>query len=144
MQKSLTNLYLGHYIPDIRKEYRFVNMGLIFVMSLLIVLFFVSHSTKLSSAFPFLNRLTPSCFVKEQTGVPCPTCGMSRSIVAFYQGDFLKSRNYHPYGYFFVLFFCLQFCLRAIPFLVVRSWLPWVDTGQMILGSFILIALTRL
>jgi hypothetical protein len=129
---------------DIAKEYRASNVALAVCMSLVVALFFATHNSRLSSALPFLKRVTPHCFVKENTGLTCKTCGLGRSIAAFCEGDLAKSRDYHPYGYLLVLYFCFQLCLRGIPLFVVRPWLPWADMGQMMVGSFVLTAITGL
>jgi|ERR1035437_593654 hypothetical protein len=134
----------GVFRMDITKEYRVSNAVLIVCMSLVAALFFATHSARLSSALPFLKHVNPHCFVKEQIGLTCKTCGLGRSIAALCEGDLAKSRDYHPYGYLLVLFFCFQLCLRAIPIFVARSWLPWADMGQMVLGSFVLAAITGL
>lgn len=34
------------------------------------------------------------------TGFPCPGCGITKSIIFFYQGDLLKSIEYHILGPF--------------------------------------------
>ena len=125
----------GIFRMDISKEYRLSNAVLIVFISLLVVLFFVTHNLRLSSALPFLKSITPQCFVKEHTGLTCKTCGLGRSIEALSHGDFAGSRRYHPYGYLFFLFFCLQVCLRSIPLFVTASWVPWVDMGQIVFGS---------
>jgi hypothetical protein len=129
---------------DISKEYRASNVALVVCMSLVAALFFAAHSSRLSSTLPFLKCVTPHCFVKENTGLTCKTCGLGRSIAAFCEGDLAKSRDYHPYGYLLVLYFCFQLCLRAIPLFVVLAWLAWADIGQMILGSIVLAAITGL
>jgi hypothetical protein len=46
------------------------------------------------------------CPFKLLTGFPCPSCGITKSIVYFYQGDILKSISYHILGPA-VVFFCV-------------------------------------
>lgn len=46
------------------------------------------------------------CPFKMLTGFPCPGCGITKSLVYFYQGDLTKSLHYHILGPFVVLF-CL-------------------------------------
>jgi hypothetical protein len=46
------------------------------------------------------------CPFKMLTGLPCPGCGITKSLVYFYQGDLYKSFGYHIMGPF-LLFFCL-------------------------------------
>ena len=46
------------------------------------------------------------CPFKMLTGYPCPGCGITKSLVYFYQGDLYKSLYYHVLGPFVILF-CL-------------------------------------
>ena len=36
------------------------------------------------------------CLIQRVIGIPCPTCGMTRSAFAFINGDFRASFEYHP------------------------------------------------
>ncbi len=38
------------------------------------------------------------CLFRHAFGVPCMTCGMTRSLGAFWQGDFAGAVRYHPLG----------------------------------------------
>lgn len=38
------------------------------------------------------------CLIKHVTGVPCPSCGTTRSAVDFLNGDFLQSFYTNPFG----------------------------------------------
>jgi ABC-type amino acid transport system permease subunit len=49
------------------------------------------------------------CPFKLLTGFPCPGCGITKSLIFFYEGDFLKSIYYHLFGPFTFLF-----CILAI------------------------------
>lgn len=44
------------------------------------------------------------CPFKMITGFPCPGCGITKSMVYFYEGDLLKSFYYHILGPFVILF----------------------------------------
>jgi hypothetical protein len=44
------------------------------------------------------------CPFKMLTGFPCPGCGITKSLVYFYQGDLAKSFYYHIFGPFTFLF----------------------------------------
>ena len=46
------------------------------------------------------------CPFKMLTGFPCPGCGITKSMVYFYEGDLLKSVYYHILGPF-VIAFCV-------------------------------------
>lgn len=43
-----------------------------------------------------LESLSTACGTRRLTGVPCPTCGMGRSLHALLHGRVLDSLYYHP------------------------------------------------
>lgn len=49
------------------------------------------------------------CPFKLFTGFPCPGCGITKSLIFLYQGNFYKSISYHLFGPFTFLF-----CVIAI------------------------------
>lgn len=49
------------------------------------------------------------CPFKMLTGFPCPGCGITKSLVYFYEGNWYKSIYYHIFGPLVVLF-----CLATI------------------------------
>jgi hypothetical protein len=38
----------------------------------------------------------PRCVFHELTGLPCMTCGMTRSAIQFFHGDFLTASRWNP------------------------------------------------
>ena len=44
----------------------------------------------------------PLCMFKRLLSLPCPGCGLTRSVSSILHGDFLQSWSYHPLGIFFV------------------------------------------
>ena len=50
------------------------------------------HSTDLS------NNGKSICLVKHVIGMPCPSCGATRSIILFLKGDFKDALMYNPLG----------------------------------------------
>jgi hypothetical protein len=46
------------------------------------------------------------CPLKMLTGFPCPGCGITKSLVYFYEGDLQKSLYYHIFGPL-VIAFCI-------------------------------------
>jgi hypothetical protein len=36
------------------------------------------------------------CFTKQLYGIPCPSCGFTRSFLAFFRGDFQLAFQMHP------------------------------------------------
>jgi hypothetical protein len=51
-----------------------------------------------------LDTAQSLCPFKMLTGFPCPGCGITKSMVYFYEGDILKSLYYHFLGPFVILF----------------------------------------
>jgi len=43
-----------------------------------------------------LDQLPTACLTRRLTGVPCPTCGVGRSLHALVHGDIAGSLHYHP------------------------------------------------
>lgn len=54
------------------------------------------------------------CPFKVLTGMPCPSCGITKSIVYFYDGNLVKSFNYHLLGPIVVMFCCFIIVLFII------------------------------
>ena len=62
----------------------------------------------------------PRCPFLAVTGLPCVTCGATRSIIAFLHGDFLSALRWNPLA--FVAFCALiAFDLYAVIVLVGRT-----------------------
>jgi hypothetical protein len=40
-----------------------------------------------------------ACLVKHVTGIPCPSCGTTRSVLAMLQGDWGQALLLNPFGY---------------------------------------------
>lgn len=57
------------------------------------------------------------CPFKMLTGFPCPGCGITKSMLFLYQGDWLTSLYYHAFGPFTVLG-----CVAAIGILIVELY----------------------
>ncbi|WP_320815891.1 DUF2752 domain-containing protein [Flavobacterium sp.] len=57
------------------------------------------------------------CPFKMITGFPCPGCGITKSMVFFYEGNIYKSLYYHLFGPFVVLlciFLLIKFTVEFI------------------------------
>lgn len=62
-------------------------------------LMFFNHDNHLESAQSL-------CPLKMLSGFPCPGCGITKSLVYFYEGDLQKSLYYHLFGPL-VIAFCI-------------------------------------
>jgi len=63
----------------------------------------------LGNANHHLDSEQSFCPFKMLTGFPCPGCGITKSLVYFYQGDLYKSLSFHLFGPFVIVF-----CVIAI------------------------------
>jgi hypothetical protein len=61
------------------------------------------------------------------TGFPCPGCGITKSLVYFYEGDIYKSLSYHILGPFVIAFCVLTIALLSAELITRKeyfnSWL---------------------
>lgn len=125
-------------MPDITAQYKFVNGVLLFMILLALLTPFTINIPNITDKNLFSTTWSPpSCFVKKLTGKPCPACGLTRSIVALYNGDFNLSLKYHQAGYIFVCLLLLEFFLRLIPILCSHKMVPWIDLCQIIFVSLL-------
>ena len=68
---------------------KFTNLSYVLPISLTSYLFF-------KQKFPWLPGY--SCPIRDATGVPCPSCFLTRSICASLGGDFLNAFKIHLFG----------------------------------------------
>lgn len=45
------------------------------------------------------TNLAGVCLIKNITGIPCPSCGSTRSVVSLIKGDFYNALKINPLGY---------------------------------------------
>jgi hypothetical protein len=43
------------------------------------------------------EQVTP-CVIKHVTGIPCPSCGSSRSVISLVRGDVANAMYWNPFG----------------------------------------------
>jgi len=129
---------IGRYIPDIRREYSIVNVVFLILLLAMLVMPILLRLWSGGNEQYINSLLFPGCFVEQHTGHICPSCGLTRSILALYEGDFSKSRFYHPYGFLILLVFSGELILRLLPLIYKNIWIPWFDLSQMILIGWLL------
>ncbi|KUJ59275.1 hypothetical protein AR687_23905 [Flavobacteriaceae bacterium CRH] len=78
-----------------RKIYAIIGASITLIVPFFLMLH--NHNDHLESDQSF-------CPFKMLTGFPCPGCGITKSLVYFYQGDIYKSLSYHILGPFVILF----------------------------------------
>lgn len=86
--------------------------------------------------------LTPSCVFKGLTGIPCPTCGTTRSVVYLSQGDAANALVMNPLAtlglmaavaYFFYSVITLLFNLPKLSFLLTNREKTAIRSGVIML-----------
>ncbi len=55
------------------------------------------------------------CWIKAYTDLPCPGCGLTRSITCLSQFQFVKAWNYHPFGPLIYALFVANAMLLVLP-----------------------------
>jgi hypothetical protein len=64
-----------------------------------------------------------TCLIKLTTGFPCPLCGITKSIVYFYDGNILKSFGYHLLGPLLVSVCLFLIVLFSVEIITNRTYL---------------------
>ena len=89
------------------------------VLVTLIVPFFIQQTNSGN-----LDNEQSFCPFKMVTGFPCPGCGITKSIVYFYEGDIYRSLLHHLFGPLFVVF-CVLILFKLIAELAYQK--PFFD-----------------
>lgn len=50
-----------------------------------------------------LGRCLPPCYFYSLTGIPCPGCGLTRSVISLLRGDVLTAMRYNLMPFFLVV-----------------------------------------
>ncbi len=66
---------------------------------------------------PGLSSAMPPCWFKGFLGIPCPTCGSTRSLVGLSQGNIAASLTINPLISFAVIFAVIYFVYSLITFI---------------------------
>ncbi len=82
---------------------------------LLVMLLFMRIDSEQNMLFrPTGKPLPPACRTLRDTGQPCPTCGLTRGLVAATTFDLELARNLHPAAVGLLGLFLLQVGLRPL------------------------------
>jgi hypothetical protein len=72
----------------------------------------------------------PRCLFIALTGHPCPTCGATRSAIAFFHGQFLTALQWNPLAF---LFYCGLFLFNAYALAVCLLRAPRIRVAHLTL-----------
>jgi hypothetical protein len=129
-------------IPNISKEYKYVNL-LLFLVLIVFLLYPTAVSLPdLQNSYLPIHLPAPKSMMHQFPNAPCSSCGLTRSIVSLYHGNLSASLNYNPVGVVIVVLGFVQVIFRVIIAFSRNGFLPWLDLIQLfVCGLFIRILL---
>jgi hypothetical protein len=81
------------------------------------------------------------CPFKMLTGFPCPGCGITKSLVYFYEGDIYKSLSYHILGPFVIAFAVLTIAVLTTELITKQEYFTkWFYSKKLAYGLAIFLA----
>jgi hypothetical protein len=101
--------------------------------------------------FPPVGFGSSSCSMLTTMGIPCPSCGLTRSVTCVYHGEWAGAWQYNPFGFGFALLFVLLAPFFFMPEryrAAARMWARRNDLAITIvlvlfLGSMLLFGIVR-
>ena len=82
-----------------------------------------------SLLFSFIFKRS-SCLFLNITGIPCPSCGMTRAYIALFRGNLSQAFHYHP--------------LFLIPIVVILITMDKIRTNKKLFSGLIIFLITLL
>ncbi len=111
-------------------------------------------------AAPFVASLVlsqgwffPQCLLRKFTGIPCPTCGSTRSLAAWAHLDLEQALLFNPLFFLVCVALMIWFTARGVELLLHRTFLPnlrlafrgwplWKIGGVLLLLNWLYLCLT--
>jgi len=82
------------------------------------------------------SPLPPLC-VSSWLGFRCPTCGVTRSVIALMAGDFQSSIAFHRFGWLILLLIVVQIPYRVVRLIRPERRFPTVEQAGIALAALI-------
>jgi len=97
---------------------------------------------KAGSPYIYIGQIPipDTCSFKNLTGLPCPGCGLMRSIVAAMHGNFRASLMYHRLGLLTLAYVCFQFLYRLVLIVVPPLRVCTFGLGKILNRGIIVLA----
>ncbi len=106
--------------------------AMLFITVCGVALFFYAY-------FPQVRQRIPVCYFRQHTGIPCPSCGATRSLDLFIQRRFFSAFLMNPF--FFALYcFFLLFSLNTLCGLLFKKNLQFQNLPGLKFERSILLA----
>ena len=75
-----------------------------------------------STNYLIKHTSTEVCLIKNVTGIPCPSCGSTRSVIAITHGNFFDALSLNPFG------FLIAFIMLILPLWIILDILRRNDS----------------
>lgn len=94
----------------------------------------------------------PVCTFLMATNLPCPGCGLTRSVTSIFHGEFLWAWRYNPIGYVVAAVFVLMASVLLLPPSLRERWREeppisnraWTRIVLALLATFLLFGFVRI
>lgn len=96
-----------------RKIYGIIGASITLMVPFLLILFNQHNTIETAQSF---------CPLKMLSGFPCPGCGITKSLVFFYEGDIEKSLYYHIFGPLVILFCIATIVVLSIELIAKKEY----------------------
>lgn len=108
------------------------HLVILIICSGIIAAALILTPTKTENPYLKIGRITlpDTCIFHNLTGLPCPGCGLSRSIVAAAHGEIISSFSLHRLGLLTLAYIMLQFIFRLGWMLFPKYGLQFSQTGR--------------
>ena len=77
---------MNKYFKFSNKNIKLRNILILALLGLSIIFLFIKRFGKITGSI---------CLIRGLTGIPCPSCGMSRAIIAVINGDIINAFKFH-------------------------------------------------
>ncbi|MGC4100426.1 DUF2752 domain-containing protein [Ferruginibacter sp.] len=128
-------MILTSYITNTRNKRKIYGIiGAAITLVIPFFLFLNNHDHHLETDQSF-------CPFKLLTGFPCPGCGITKSLVYFYEGDWYKSISYHILGPFVIIFSFLTIIVLTTELITKKEYFTsWLYNRKLAYGLAIFLA----
>ena len=78
---------MNKYFTYNTKKIKFIKVLSLIVIGIFIIFLLMKKFSSITGSI---------CLIRGLTGIPCPSCGMSRAIIAVINGDIINAFKFHP------------------------------------------------
>ena len=104
---------MNKYFKFSNKNIKLRNILILALLGLSIIFLFIKRFGKITGSI---------CLIRGLTGIPCPSCGMSRAIIAVINGDIINAFKFHPLFWLpFILLVLIVFKRRFFKQILISS-----------------------